>query len=146
MTSTRQARADWNEVHAKVRRKPRRSVRVGREALAHPRDAGARPTATWPVGQIADYAVEGRAGKAPLVVREFPDHFEAFVDTIELGDRVVRAIETNPSGAMLLGGALLGGAIGASMTNKREGGLLGAGLGVLLAAVLNERTKQKPRS
>lgn len=145
MTTTKKARADWDRIFGTVRGAPRTSVRVNRRAIPHPRDAGARPTATWPVGQVADYAIDGEPGDAPLTVREFNDHFEAFVDTIELGTRVVEAVEANPRVAMLLGGALVGGALGSSMTNKREGALIGVGVGVLLAALVNHASAEKRR-
>lgn len=145
MKTAKQARADWEPLYVLARTAPRTSVRVNRRTFPHPRDAGARATSSWPVGQMTDHAIEGCAGEAPLTIREFNDHFEAFVDTIELGNRVVDAVEQNPKTAMLLGAALLGGAIGSSMTNKREGALVGAGIGLLVAAMVNEGSKPKRR-
>ena len=109
---------------------------VPKTLFPHPRDAGANPTTTWPAGQLADYALDGGAGKPPLVIREFPDRFEAFLDTARLATQVLGAVERDPSTAMFVGAAMLGGAIGTSVSNKREGMLLGAGLGLLFAAVI----------
>jgi len=105
-----------------------------RRGVPHPRNAGARLTSTWPVGQTADYLIEGHP---PLAVREFTDRYEAFLDTARLATQVLGAVERDPSKAMYVGAAILGGAIGTSMSNKREGMLLGAGLGLLFAALLD---------
>lgn len=145
MSTNTKASADWDRIYSAIRARSRVSVSVGRRAIPHPRDAGARPTASWPVGQIADYAINAQPGAVPLSVREFNDHFEAFVDTIELSNRVVDAVEANPRAATLLGGALLGGAIGSSMTNKREGAMIGAGLGLLLAATIHASPRKGRR-
>lgn len=136
MTTVRQSRAAWAAARRQVIESgDPRGLRFPRGVLPHPRDAGARPTTTWPVGQVADYAID-EPGGAPLVVREFPDRFEAFVDGAQLASQVLRAVERDPSKAMYIGAAMLGGALGSSMTNKREGMLLGAGLGLLFVALL----------
>ena len=70
-------------------------------------------------------------------MREFPDRFEASLDTARLTAHVLDAVERDPSKAMYVGAAMLGGAIGSSVSNKREGMLLGAGLGLLFAALLD---------
>jgi len=112
-----------------------------RRGVPHPRNAGARLTSTWPTGQTADYLIEGNP---PLAVREFPDRYEAFLDTARLATQVLGAVEQDPSKAMFVGAALLGGAIGTSMSNKREGMLLGAGLGLLFAALLDSSSSNSP--
>jgi hypothetical protein len=43
---------------------------------------------------------------------------------------------------MMLGSALFGGAIGASVSNRREGALVGAGLGLLFAALVDARPQE----
>ncbi|MDC3956212.1 hypothetical protein KEG38_20290 [Polyangium jinanense] len=108
-----------------------------RMGFPHPRDAGARTTATWPVGQTADYCIEGPPGEPGLAVREYDDRFEAFLDTVRITTRAVEAAEHDPEKALYIGAAMVGGALGASTSNKREGVLLGAGLGLLFAALLN---------
>lgn len=113
-----------------------------RRGIPHPRNAGARLTSTWPTGQVADYLIEG---SPPLAVREFPDHYEAFLDTAKLASQVLGAVEQDPSKAMYVGAAMLGGAIGSSVSNKREGMLLGAGLGLLFAAVLDSSINERRR-
>lgn len=142
MNTKKRARRTWMDVHAYAQSAQRSVVRVERRDAEHPRNAGARLTTTWPVGQLADYAIE-IPDEAPLSIREFNDHFEAFVNTVDLGTQLVRALENNPDATMLLGGALVGSALGSSITNKREGALLGAGLGLLAAALLNDKPSRR---
>jgi len=80
-------------------------------AFPHPRDAGAVPTATWPVGQIADYALELEFASPPLLIREFSNRFEAAVAGIAIAQQAIAIAEASPTTAMYLGGALLGAAI-----------------------------------
>ena len=116
---------------------------IPKALFPHPRDAGARPTATWPAGQIAEYAIDDPSGNAPLVVQEYGEHFEAFIDGVQLTARAARVADENPTAAMYLGGALLGGAVAAALSNKREGALVGAGLGLLFAALLHTAMEEK---
>jgi hypothetical protein len=112
------------------------TARLPKASFPHPRDAGARLTTTWPVGQMADYAIDGGQGEPPIVIREFDDHYEAMIDGVRLGAHAVELSERSPTAAMYLGGALLGGAIGASVSNKREAVVVGTGLGLLFAVLL----------
>lgn len=105
----------------------------------HPRDAGAHMTATWPAGQIADYLLALEVGAPPLVIREFADRFEVFTNAVQLTTRIVGMVEANPALATYVGAALLGGVIGTAVTGKREGALVGVGLGLLVAALLQAR-------
>lgn len=136
------SRRQWDGVRAQLSKsQPGAKVRVPRTAIPHPREAGARPTVSIPSGQVFDYAIEGTAGQAPLVVREHEQYFEAFIDGARSLSQMMRAlqgIEAKPQTAMYAGGALLGGALGASLSNKREGVLIGVGLGLLFAALLND--------
>ena len=133
-------RRTWNLIREQVASMQEGGGLLGysyaRGSIPHPREAGARSTTTWPVGQIADYVIEGNPGQTPLAVREFADRWEVFLDTARLTAHVLNAVESDPSKAMYVGAAMLGGAIGSSMSNKREGMLVGAGLGLLFAAVL----------
>jgi hypothetical protein len=111
-------------------------------AFPHPRDAGAVPTATWPVGQIADYVLELELGSPPLLIREFSNRFEAVVAGIALAQRAIAIAEANPTTAMYMGGILLGAAIGTAVTNKPQGALVGAGIGLLIAVLMHSRLQQ----
>jgi hypothetical protein len=110
----------------------------------HPRDAGANLTATWPVGQMADYLLAFEVGAAPLLIREFSDRYEAFIGGVQLTAQIIRLVEANPRAAMFIGGALLGGLIGTAITSKREGAIVGAGLGLLVAALVSANRDKRP--
>jgi hypothetical protein len=118
---------------------------VPKALFPHPRDAGASPSSTWPVGQIADYTLDNAYGQAPLVIREFPDRFEAFLDAARVATQVIAAVEGDSSKATYVGAAMLGGAIGTSVSNKREGMLLGAALGLLFAALIDSSLNETRR-
>ena len=51
-------------------------------------------------------------------------------------------MQRDPKAAMYVGSALLGGAIGSSVSGKREGMLLGAGVGLLFAALLDSSVNE----
>lgn len=118
-------------------------VRIPKQIpFPHPREAGAHPTTTWPVGQLADYAIEFELSAVPLVVREFADRYEAFITSVQTSAQIIALAESNPGLAVFLGGALLGAAIGAALSNSRQGVLVGAGVGVLAAAILDTSLKR----
>lgn len=163
MSEVAKSRRVWETVRGIAAAHPDpRGLRIPRGRLPHPRDAGARLTTTWPVGQMADYAIDGSPGEAPLAIREFPDHWEVFIESAQLAGRALATLDEESSKAAYLaafGAVMLGGSIGASVTNKRSGVLLGAGLGLLFAAlvtaalddaggpappVLGRRHKKKP--
>lgn len=135
MNTRKKSRRAWADVRTQLA--DGSTATVPKEKFPHPIDAGAHRTSTWPVGQIADFSIPGQPGGAPVVVREHADRFDAFVEGVRLTKAAVDAAETSPSMAMYLGGALFGGAVGASVTNRREGTLLGAGLGLLFAVMLD---------
>ena len=78
-----------------------------------------------------------------MVVREFPDRWEACLDTAAMTTRLAQAIERDPSKAMYVGAALLGGAIGSSISGTRQGMMAGAGLGLLFAALLDSDQRRR---
>ncbi len=114
--------------------------------FSHPRDAGAYVTASWPDGQIADYLLPIGVGLAPLLIREFMDRFEVFSSAMQFTAGIAKMVEANPRLATYVGSALLGGVLGTAITGKREGALLGVGLGLLIAAVLSSRSGSDPLS
>lgn len=145
MNTRTQSRQAWQTLRSRLEASGGKAS-VPKSLFPHPRDAGALPSTTWPIGQIADYTLDDGSGKAPLAVREFNDRFEAFIDTTRLASHVLGAVERDPSKAMYVGAAMLGGAIGTSVSNKREGMLLGAGLGLLFAALLDSSLNDNRRS
>lgn len=135
MNTRKSSQKAWADVRNRLAEGSTASV--PKKMFPHPIDAGAHRTSTWPVGQRADFAIPGPTGEAPMVVQEYDDRFEAFLDGVRLTRTAGTAAEANPSAAMMIGGALFGGAIGASVSNRREGALVGAGLGLLFAALLD---------
>ncbi|MDA8349395.1 MAG: hypothetical protein M0038_11425 [Pseudomonadota bacterium] len=126
----------WRDVHARLGRTGGTVTIPKTTFFPHPRDAGARQTTTWAVGQLADYLLDLELGSAPLIVREFADYYEAFMTGVQLGDAVLNLANTHPRAARYLGGAMIGALVGTAIARKSEGALVGAGLGVLLAALV----------
>lgn len=129
----------WRAVHSALTPTKRTLTILKALPFPHPRDAGARVTTTWPVGQLSDFALQLGAGLAPLLIREFDDRYEAFMASIQLTEQILRAIEANPNVAIAVGGALLGAAVGAAITRDKAGALVGLGLGLLVANILQSK-------
>jgi hypothetical protein len=140
MNTRHQSIQAWRGVRARILRTGGTVTIPKTTFFPHPRDAGARLTTTWAVGQIADYLLDLELGSAPLVVREFVDHYEAFMSGVQLGQDVINLAETNPRAARYLGSALVGAAVGTAIARKSEGALVGAGVGLLLAAFMEAMT------
>lgn len=137
MNTRRKSTREWARVRAGLEQQgPGATATILKSKFPHPLDAGARRTTTWPAGQAADYTISGPSGTPPVVVQEYEDRFVAAIEGVQLATRAARAAEQNPSAAMYLGGALLGGAVATSVSNRRESALVGAGLGLLFAAAL----------
>jgi hypothetical protein len=132
--SKKSARRAWDKVRAEA---GDGAIRIARGRIPHPRDAGARLTTTWPVGQVADYALDAGPGQAPLAIREFSDQWQAFLMTAQIANGMFSMIEKNPRAALYSGAALLGGVVGTSLSKSREGMVLGVGLGLLVAALVD---------
>jgi hypothetical protein len=135
MSETKSARKAWDKVRSNA---GDGMVRISKGHIPHPRDAGARLTTTWPVGQIADYALDDAASRPPLAIREFSDQWQAFLMTAQVTNEVFKMIDESPRAAFYTGAAFLGGVVGTSVAKSKEGMLLGAGLGLLVAALLDD--------
>ena len=133
----------WNRVRQQLR--PGSSLTISKSrGLAHPRNAGARLTLSWPVGQLADYALD-LPGAAPLLIREFADRYETALVGIKLAEQAMTLVEENPKAALYVGSTLLGATFGA-LTRQRNGVLAGAAIGALAALVLHGLSSQPPPS
>ena len=84
---------------------------------------------------VAALATEARRIGAWLV------HYST--DYVYDGQKSVAYVETDPSKAMYVGAAMLGGALGTSVTNKKAGMLFGVGLGLLFAALLDPSSSKQ---
>jgi hypothetical protein len=107
----------------------------------HPRDAGARLTTTWPVGQLADFVLELEIGAAPLLIREFSDRYEAFIAGVEFTQQLIRLVEANPTAALYIACTLVGAALGTAIGRSRDGAFIGAGLGLVAASILQSKLR-----
>ncbi len=137
----------WHSVYSALDTH-RRTLTIRKEfPFPHPREAGAQVTTSWPVGQLADFVLQFAAGASPLLIREFDDRYEAFIAGVQLTQQILQLVETNPSAAFFAGSALLGAAIGTAITRDRAGGIVGLGVGLLVARILQLKlTHQDPRS
>lgn len=139
----------WRDVRTRIVRNGGTVTIPKTTFFPHPRDAGAHQTTTWAVGQIADYMLDLELGSAPLIVREFVDYYEAFMTGVQLGDDVLNLAKADPRAARYLGSAMIGAMVGTAIARKGEGALIGAGLGVLLAAfieAMHADTRNNPSS
>jgi hypothetical protein len=137
----------WRAVRQRLQSNGQMTISKARP-FPHPRDAGARPTVGWPIGQLADYALELEPGAPPLFIREFTDRFEAVVAGVALAEHALSLVDLDPAAALGLGGALLGAVIGASLTRKTDCAIVGAALGALLALAVGTYVQREvgPRS
>lgn len=61
---------------------------------------------------------------------------EAFLSGVQLTQQIISLVEANPSAALYVGSALLGASIGTAIVRNSEGALIGAGVGLLIAGIL----------
>ena len=133
----------WHAIRRQLQ--PGRSLTISKSSgFPHPRDAGARQTLSWPVGQLADYALD-LPGAAPLLIREFVDRYDAVLLGMELAEQAASLVETNPTAALYVGGTMLGATLGA-LTRQRNAVLAGAAIGALTALVLHAALTQRKQS
>jgi len=129
----------WRAVHSALGAR-KRTLTIRKDSpFPHPRDAGAQVTTTWPVGQLADFVLQFEAGVSPLLIREFEDRYEAFIAGVQLTQQILRLVEANPNAALYVGSALLGTAIGTAITRDRTGGIVGLGVGLLIAHIVQAK-------
>jgi len=139
MNNSEESLAAWGKVRCLFDCAPSPcTIRIPRGNIPHPRDAGARPTVTWPVGQVADYSLTITAGEAPLIIREFIEYWEVSLATAAVpAKEPAVGSQHDATPALVAGAAIVGGIIGASLSNKKGAALLGAGIGALVAVTLS---------
>jgi hypothetical protein len=143
MTTRDRSTQAWREVRARIVRTGGTITLPKTQLVPHPRDAGVQLAANLALGQIAEYLLDLEIGTAPLVVREFVDHYEAFLGDVRLAQEMLSLVEANPAAAPWLVGALLGAAVGTAIAKNGEGAWIGAGVGLLLASFLVTVKDQK---
>ena len=135
----------WQEVHHYLLALPPRArIVVPRDVgFPHPRDAGARPTTAWPECQRSDYRLEITRSEPALIIQEFEAVWKTALET---GHQLMQGMSitgTSSRSSLYVGAAMLGGAVGGSASPRREGALVGAGIGLLLAALLDRRAPRR---
>ena len=132
----------WTNVFDFVSRLPAgQRIEYPKEHLVHPREAGAEISAGWPVGQSADYRFPPDSLCRGLHVHEFPNRWVVHLDQVHPHCNLGEHARQDAPEAWLLGGAVLGAALGGAMSKKGGGALAGAGLGLLAAALLLPRDR-----
>jgi hypothetical protein len=135
----------WSRIGQLVSSKPARTrVRLPKAAVPHPREAGATISVGWPVledgrVQSADFRFPPDGTCRGLHVQEYAGCWIVHVDQVHPScDFVGHVREDHPLG-WHLGGATLGAAFGAAVGRSGGAALLGAGLGILIAAGLRSK-------
>lgn len=110
--------------------------------MPHPREAGARSSASLLVGQLADYRFGPETGCHGLHIQEFSDHWVAWLDSSHEAANPFANMATDSDATIWLGCGLAGAAAGAALGKKGGAILAGAGIGLLVAALLaNDKKK-----
>lgn len=70
-------------------------------------------------------------------VHELADYWHVHLDRVHPACSLVDHARQDAPQSLFIGGAVLGGILGAAMSNKRGGAVAGAGLGLVVAALLH---------
>lgn len=134
----------WAVVRSRLELLPVGTVRRYRKALlSHPRDAGAVLSLGWPVGQVADYRFAPESDCRGMHVRDVGSHWAVHLDRVHPDCSLLEHARQDAPQALFVGGALLGGLVATAISNKREATLAGAGIGLLLAALVHSSGSEK---
>lgn len=108
---------------------------IPKHGVPHPRGAGAVPSLGLPVGQLRDWRFPPDHCCRGLHVHEYSDRWEGHLDRVHPNCDPVDHIRRDAPELWMTGGAALGAVAGIAVAeNKGAGALVGAGLGLLLAA------------
>lgn len=135
--------ATWADVRRLLEAESASEVVMSKGSLCHPRHVGAHPSAGWPRGQLADYRFAAESEHHGLHVLELADDWLVELDRPASQRADGRGARSRPRGLMP-GGALAGAVAGAAMTRSQRGALVVAALGVLTAAMLEQRSAGSP--
>jgi len=128
----------WAAVRSQLERAPTGTIlRYLKSSLPHPRDAGAVLSLGWPVGQIADYRFAPESDCRGFHVQDLGTHWAAHIDHVHPDCSLLEHARQDAPQSLFVGGAILGGIIGAALGNKRDSAVAGAGIGLLLAALVH---------
>ena len=106
----------WQTVAMQMKLEPTTSRRTWNKSdMPHPREAGARPSASLLVGQLADYRFGPETGASGVHVQEYADHWVAWLDNCQEATNPFAGIASSDSdAAMWLSCGLAGAAAGGS--------------------------------
>ena len=128
----------WSNVRAQLERFPSGTVlRYLKATLPHPRDAGAAVSLGWPVGQLADFRFAPESDCRGMHVQDVETHWAVHLDRVHPDCSLIEHARQDAPQSLFVGGALLGGIVGAALSNKRDATVAGAGIGLLLAALIH---------
>jgi hypothetical protein len=132
------ASALWAVVRSQLELLPAGTVcRYRKTIIGHPRDAGAVLSLGWPVGQVADYRFAPESDCRGMHVQDVGDYWAAHLDRVHPDCSLLEHARQDAPQSLFVGGALLGGLVAAAISNRREATLAGAGMGLLLAALVH---------
>lgn len=131
----------WSQVLSALRPHPTGTVvRLPKHWLPHPADAGARRSVGLPLGQTADF--RWKLGDcAGLHVRDFGGHYEAHIDSVDPACGLVEHLRRDAPQIYVGGAVAVGALAGVLLGKSKEAAIVGAGLGALVGAVTQRRSK-----
>jgi hypothetical protein len=114
----------WHDIRARLGAEPEGTrLRLARHLCPHPLDGGLRRGLDLPVGQRADFRLDGAR---PLCVQDLGSHYEAWLEP-------AAASAPAPAAAAPVPGAAAGALVALLLAGTREAVLVGALLGAALA-------------
>lgn len=132
----------WHGVRSELLQLPIGTVAHYTKAGApHPRDAGARLSMGWPVGQITDYRFDPEHDCSGMHVHELVTHWAVHIDRVHPACDLIEHVRRDKPDSLYWGGAVVGGLVGAALGGKRDSALAGAAFGLLAAAVIHGGSK-----
>ena len=130
----------WQSTQRAVERAAPGSFHALPKSIAtHPREAGALPSIGLPRGQLRDWRFPPDSECRGLHVQEFEDRWEVHQDQVHPDCDPIEHVRRDAPVLWMLGGTALGALIGLALSEKKEGALVGAGLGLLLTALTAKR-------
>lgn len=135
----------WKNVRQKLRMQPQEArLALPKVQFPHPREAGARISVGLPEqfqgeNPIADFRFPADATGGGLHVREYSQHWVAHLDLVHPARDFLEHVRVDAPRTFVAGGAGLGAAIGAATGRSWGATLLGAGIGLAVAAALTKK-------
>ncbi len=112
------------------------SLSFTKREVPHPRETDAYLSSGWPMGQRADFRFPLHSPRHGIHVVELEDQWVVTRDRVSAVHHSRVEHSSNGAVALLAGGAALGAALGATLSNRSGGVILGAAIGLLAGALL----------